>query len=75
MTSEVMGVLGAPMELAGIGSVPRTYVRLLQDRSLTLETQDRMIANLEPCDVVDLDAGHMAMITQPEALAALLNTQ
>ncbi len=32
-----------------------------------------MIANLPGADVVDLDAGHMAMISRPDALAAILN--
>jgi pimeloyl-ACP methyl ester carboxylesterase len=73
MTPEVMGVIATPMTLAGLGSVPRTYVRLLQDQSLTLDAQDRMIATLEPCAVVDLDVAHMAMISAPTHLAALLN--
>jgi pimeloyl-ACP methyl ester carboxylesterase len=73
MTSEVLGVIGTPMTLAGLGSIPRTYVRLLQDESVSLDAQDRMIANLEPCAVVDLDVGHMAMISAPTALAAALS--
>jgi hypothetical protein len=31
-----------------------------------------MLARLGEPEVVDLDAGHMAMITQPAALAAIL---
>jgi pimeloyl-ACP methyl ester carboxylesterase len=53
-----------------------TYVRLLKDQSLALATQDVMAARLGPSElvnVVDLDAGHMAMISEPEALAAVLN--
>jgi hypothetical protein len=32
-----------------------------------------MIANLGEVGVVDLDAGHMAMISDPQGLAAILN--
>jgi pimeloyl-ACP methyl ester carboxylesterase len=73
MTPEVMGVIATPMTLAGLGSVPRTYVRLSQDQSVTLDAQNQMIANLEPCAVVDLDAAHMAMISAPAQLAGVLN--
>lgn len=73
MTNEVLGVISTPMTLAGLGSIPRTYVRLLQDESVSLDAQNQMIANLQPCAVIDLDAGHMAMISAPTHLAALLN--
>jgi pimeloyl-ACP methyl ester carboxylesterase len=73
MTPEVMGVIATPMTLAGLGTIPRTYVRLLHDESVTLDAQNQMIATLEPCAVVDLDAGHMAMISAPTALASVLN--
>jgi hypothetical protein len=33
-----------------------------------------MIANLGEVNVVDLDAGHMAMISDPHGLAAILNS-
>ena len=32
-----------------------------------------MIQNLGGAEVVDLDAGHMAMITRPDELAAVLS--
>ncbi len=35
--------------------------------------QDRFVANLGGADVVDLDAGHMAMISRPAELAAILD--
>ena len=64
--AEVLSGTGLPPAL------PCTYVRLLQDASLTLETQDEMLSRLGEPQVIDLDAGHMAMITQPAALAAIL---
>ena len=74
MGSEAVGVLSEPTDLTGLRHpIPRTYVRLTGDASLSLDTQDRMIENLGDVEVVDLDAGHMAMISQPRALADLLN--
>jgi hypothetical protein len=32
-----------------------------------------MLARLGEPEIIDLDAGHLAMITQPVALAAVLN--
>jgi len=46
---------------------------LLRDESLTPATQEQMAANLGATDVIDLSAGHTAMISQPEKLAAILN--
>ncbi len=74
MTSEAPQIMDAPVDLTGLDQpLPRTYVRLLQDASLVLDTQDRMIANLRGADVIDLDAGHMAMLSRPAELAAILN--
>jgi hypothetical protein len=37
-------------------------------------TRCRFIGNVgEGCEVVELDAGHMCMISQPEALAEILD--
>jgi pimeloyl-ACP methyl ester carboxylesterase len=74
LVPESFGVLTEPSDLTGLRQpIPRTYVRLTLDASLSLETQDRMIKNLGDIEVVDLDAGHMAMISQPRELGALLN--
>jgi pimeloyl-ACP methyl ester carboxylesterase len=71
---EALRVLSEPTDLSGLRHpIPRTYVRLLRDASITLEAQDKMIANLGGASVVDLDAGHMAMISEPQGLAAILN--
>jgi pimeloyl-ACP methyl ester carboxylesterase len=67
VVSETLGSTGLPT------AVPTTYVRLLRDESVSLTTQDEMLARLGRPSVVDLDAGHMAMISQPQALASLLN--
>ncbi len=58
-------------------SMPRTYVRLMLDQALVVATQDHMIANLrttgDVVDVVDLEAGHCPMISNPAGVAAVLN--
>ena len=43
------------------------------DQCYVEELQQRSIALLRP-DVIDLDTGHMAMISAPEKLASVLNT-
>jgi pimeloyl-ACP methyl ester carboxylesterase len=74
LVPESVGVLTEPTDLTGLRQpVPRTYVRLTLDASLSLETQDQMIKNLGDVEVVDLDSGHMAMISHPRELGDLLN--
>ena len=73
MVPESPSVLSEPVDLTGLdGPVPRTYVRLARDASIDLDAQNRMTGNIERCEVADLDAGHMAMISQPAELAAVL---
>jgi len=74
MVPEAVSVLTEPSDLTGLDQpIPRTYVRLLRDASIDLDAQDRMIANLAPVDVVDLDSGHMAMVSHPDDLAHVLS--
>ena len=73
MVPEAVSVLTDPVDLTGLARpVPRTYVRLTGDASIDLAAQDCMIANLEPVEVVDLDSGHMAMVSRPDELARVL---
>jgi pimeloyl-ACP methyl ester carboxylesterase len=75
MVPEPFRVITEPVDLRGLQQpVPRTYVRLLRDQSLSVETQDRFIGNLGEADVIDLDTSHMAMVTDPAGLAAILNS-
>lgn len=67
-----------PISWTGVArTLPRTYVRLLLDNALVVDTQDHMIENLrstgDVVDVVDLDAGHCPMISNPAGVAAVLN--
>lgn len=62
------------IDLAGLRQpVPRTWVRLLQDRSFPVDLQDTMAARAGCTDFVDLASGHMAMVSHPAELAEALN--
>jgi pimeloyl-ACP methyl ester carboxylesterase len=75
LVPEALQVISEPADLSGLGRpIPRTYIRLLRDASVTPAAQDRMAANLGGADIVDLDSGHMAMISHPAELATILNT-
>jgi len=53
---------------------PSTWVRTLQDMIVPAEKQLRFAANVGPnCRVIDLDAGHMCMVGQPENTATILD--
>ena len=54
--------------------VRRVWIRLNNDVIVAPEKQDRFIENLGGCEVLELDAGHMAMISRPRDLAALLSS-
>jgi len=54
-------------------AMPRTWVRTLQDIIVAAPKQLHYAENVGNCPVIDLDAGHMCMISQPRALAEILN--
>jgi pimeloyl-ACP methyl ester carboxylesterase len=62
-----------PVDLAPLrSSLPRTWIRTLQDIIVPAAKQLRFAGNVGNCPVVDIDAGHMCMVSQPAALASLL---
>jgi hypothetical protein len=77
--NEAVRVIGEQVSRAGIPpELPKTFVKLSRDQSLPPPVQDQLIRNLEASpggtvDVVELDAGHDAMISRPDALASVLN--
>jgi pimeloyl-ACP methyl ester carboxylesterase len=77
--TEAPGPLGEKVTRAGVPpGLSKTYVKLLRDQSLPPDHQDRLIEYLRispggDVDVVELDAGHDVMISQPARLAAVLN--
>lgn len=54
-------------------AMPRTWVRTMQDVVVPPDRQARFAANVGDCEVIDLDAAHMCMISQPASLAQLIN--
>jgi pimeloyl-ACP methyl ester carboxylesterase len=64
-----------PVDLAPLrADIPSTWVRTLQDMIVPADKQLRFAKNVGPdCRVIDLDAGHMCMVGQPENTAAILD--
>lgn len=74
MLPEAMNPISEPISLAGLrGGIPCTYIKLLRDAIITPERQDRIIEKIGDAEVVEIDAGHMAMISAPQKLAEALN--
>jgi pimeloyl-ACP methyl ester carboxylesterase len=69
---ETFRLLTEPVDLRAMPGVPTTYIRLTDDATLLPSTQAASIAALGSPDVVDLAAGHMAMISRPAELARIL---
>lgn len=62
--------------LKSAGAAPQlarcAYVKLRQDHTIVPAQQDRMIARLERPRVHEFDAGHLAILSAPDALSELL---
>ena len=54
-------------------SLPRTYIRLRRDQSVSWAQQAHAISLLPGLAVREIDAPHQAMVTHPRELAAILN--
>ena len=54
-------------------SVNSLYVRLKKDKAFSETIQNRMIANLYAKQIVDIDSGHLPMLSTPDELAHILN--
>ncbi len=74
LQTEPITPLSTPMRLSPErwGSVPRTYVECLQDRTVTLAMQRKMQELSPGTRRVTLDADHSPMFCMPEALADAL---
>ena len=63
-----------PVDLDGLRHpVPRTWVKLVGDRTFLPEQQDVMAERAGCADIVELDSGHVAMISHLQQLADMLN--
>ena len=73
MVAEAPGLTTEPVDHAPLHAVSRTWIRTLQDLIVPAEKQLAFAEGIEPCAVVDIDAGHMCMVSQPATTAATLN--
>ena len=54
-------------------TIPKCYVKLEKDRSIDPNLQQQMIRNLDADRVTPIQAGHLAMLSEPQLLANALN--
>jgi pimeloyl-ACP methyl ester carboxylesterase len=74
MVPEAVTVLLEPVDLSPLRCpLPRTWIRPRRDAVVDPDKQLRFAAMVGDCDLVDLDAGHMCMISRPAELGAVLN--
>jgi pimeloyl-ACP methyl ester carboxylesterase len=64
-----------PVDLTPLreSAAPRTWVRPLRDAIIDPAKQLAIAANVGGCTTMDLDAGHMCMISKPMELAMVIN--
>jgi pimeloyl-ACP methyl ester carboxylesterase len=74
LTREPNAPVATPLHLTKerFGSIPRTYIKTLDDRAPTPAVQDRMLAAL-PCDTVyTMNTSHSPFLSKPRELAEIL---
>jgi pimeloyl-ACP methyl ester carboxylesterase len=57
---------------ARYGRVPRAYIRLTQDKAVSLSLQDRLLSETKVDRVESIDASHSAYFSQPDVLVATI---
>lgn len=76
MVPEAPGVIAEPVDLtplqADAATFGRTWIRPIHDAIVDPARQLDFAEHVGDCEVVDLDAAHMCMISQPASLAGLL---
>ena len=73
LVPEPPNLLDEPVDLSGLKStMPRSWIRTTRDAILSPLLQLEFARRVDAGRVVDLDAGHMCMISQPAALAAAI---
>lgn len=73
MVPEAPGLIQEPVDLGSMSGVLCTWLRTMRDVIVPADKQLRFAANLDGCDVVDIDAGHMCMVSQPSGTAAVIS--
>jgi pimeloyl-ACP methyl ester carboxylesterase len=70
---EAPGILLESVSRTGLDpALPRTYVKLTKDKAIPARSQEAMARQIG-ARVVSMAAGHSVMVSQPAALAAVLN--
>lgn len=56
-------------------SLPKAtlYIKLTKDKAFSIDIQEKMARNLKAKEIVELESGHLPMLSQPEELAKILN--
>lgn len=73
LVDDAAAMLAETVDLSGYRlPIPRTYVQLSRDQCYPPDLQARSTERTD-AEVVILDAGHMAMVTIPDQVAAVLN--
>jgi hypothetical protein len=73
LVPESLRLTTEPVSLAGLETSQCTWIRTMLDLILPPEKQLTFTTELRNCDVIDLEAGHMCMVSQPVQLARILN--
>ncbi len=73
LLSEPLCLIHEKIYWSGFSPLPRTFIRLLQDRTISLAGQARMASNLAITDIRTIDSDHMVMLSHPQALAEILH--
>ncbi len=73
MNPEPPSVLSERARRAGLRRVPGTYLRLMDDRTMSSERMERLAANYGCEEILDCPGDHLAMLGRPRELAAALN--
>ncbi|SFR98463.1 alpha/beta fold hydrolase [Yoonia litorea] len=71
---EPLAPIATPVSLTeeAFGSVPRAFIRTLQDQAVSTPLQTRMIERAGIERVIDIDTGHAPQTTQVDALVAAI---
>jgi len=55
-------------------NLPRIYVKLTKDKSVSVKQQERFLTRVHATSVASIDSGHLPMLGRPDELARILNS-
>jgi pimeloyl-ACP methyl ester carboxylesterase len=56
-----------------VPDVPKLYIKLTKDAAYGLQLQEKAIEHLKPEKIVELNSGHLPMISKPNDLIRIIN--